>query len=70
VLGAYRESLSAIGAFVDRWGFHKLVRLYVNLGRRGNVPGTARYHLDASLEKIVGVDRKGFESLWASSIGT
>lgn len=68
LLQSYRTSLSAMGFLAERWGPNKLQRLYVQLGRRGHDPGTARYHLDSAMRDVLEVDSKKFEALWASSI--
>lgn len=69
ILQVYRESLSATGFLVDRWGWGKAQRLYVKLGERGAVPGTARYHQDDVMKAVLGTTTARFEKLWASSIG-
>lgn len=69
VLDAYRESLSAAGFIAERWGYPRLTRLYERLGRRGNVPGIASFHLDKALRATLKVGLQHLEDLWASSIG-
>jgi hypothetical protein len=69
VLNAYAKGLSAVGFFVERWGYDDLVRFYVRLGKRGSGPGTGRFHVDRVMRSVIGVGLGRFEELWAGSIG-
>ncbi len=69
VLRVYRSALSLAGFIEERWGAASLRELYVRLGKRGVQPGTARFHLDDVLERVLDVDATRLESLWRDSIG-
>ena len=69
VFRTYQRSLSAIGFFIERFGFRRFQRFYATLGRAARVPGTFRYQLDRALERTIGMNGREFERAWASSIG-
>lgn len=69
VLRVYRSALSIAGFIERRWGIDSLRQIYVRLGKRGVQPGTAMFHLDDVLQRVVGVDAARLESLWRDSIG-
>ena len=65
----YQRSLSLIGYVVDRWGYERLERLYVELGRAGDEPGVERFHVDRAVRDVLGLSLRDLELGWASSIG-
>jgi hypothetical protein len=69
VLGAYRSALSLVGFIEQRWGAASLREIYIRLGKRGIQPGTAPFHLDDVLQRVIGVGTANLERAWRDSIG-
>lgn len=64
----YQESQSAIAFFVENYGLKKFVRFYNRLGAIDVAAGTSGYHVDAVLEKTIGIGFAEFEERWADSL--
>lgn len=67
---SYQEAQSAVRFFIDRWGKAKFIRLYRRIGRAHTVPGLATWHVDQALKRTIGMNLRGFENAWASSIAS
>jgi hypothetical protein len=65
---SYQEAQSAVRFFIDRWGFARFTKFYRRLGRVRVAPGLASWHADRALERTIGMELRGFEKAWASSI--
>jgi hypothetical protein len=65
---SYQKAESAVGYFIHRWGLDRFVRFYRALGRQRVVTGMPRWHLDHSLQHIIGVGLDRFQKQWASSL--
>lgn len=69
ILRSYQRSLSVVGFLAAEHGSGSVERFYRRLGRAGDGPGTARFHLDRELRRVFGFDFRSLERRWASSIG-
>ncbi|MGI8775285.1 MAG: hypothetical protein ACR2KQ_09810 [Actinomycetota bacterium] len=69
ILQSYQRSLSVVAFLAAEHGPGSVERFYRRLGRAGDGPGTARFHLDRALRRVFGFDLRGLERRWASSIG-
>lgn len=65
---SYQESQSAVRFFIDRWGLSKFVAFYKRIGRARITEGLPTWHVERALRRTIGIDLRGFEKAWASSI--
>lgn len=69
IVFAYQASVSAMSFMSESYGIDKLSEFYGALGAVTIEPGTAEFHIDATMRRVLGgVSLAEFETRWADSV--